>query len=111
ARTGGVEKAVGPAHDLLERGIVRQTGEDDVGMPADVGRRARRHAANLLELCERAATIADHRVAALDQVLADRQADLADADEADFLHALVPPSVLAHESFDSRSPPPVRRAL
>ncbi len=41
------------------------------------------HAAELFEIGERTAPIADHAAAAFDQVLRDRHADLADADKAD----------------------------
>ena len=48
------------------------------------------NAAELLEFRKRAAAIAEHAVAALDQVFRNRQSDLADADEADCFHALTP---------------------
>src|SRR5664280_2549545 len=55
--------------------------------PADVGGRARRDAADLLELVERAAPIAEHPVPAFDQVFGDRQTDLSHPDQTDRLHA------------------------
>ena len=44
---------------------------------------------------KRAAAIAEDAVAALDQILADRQADLADADKADCLHGILACAPLA----------------
>ena len=73
-------------HHLIERLGRGQARKHDVGLRADLGRRVRRHAADLLEFGKRTAPIADDAPAALDQVLRDRHADLADSNKADGLH-------------------------
>jgi hypothetical protein len=55
-----------------------------------IGGRARRNAADLLEFVERAAPVAEHAIAAFDQVFRDRQTDLSHADQTDRLHAASP---------------------
>src|SRR5262249_39542836 len=82
------DEPIGTLHHLLERLRGRQAREHDVRLRAHVGRRAARNAANFLELGERAAAVAHHPIAALDQVFGNRQSDLADTDEADRYHAL-----------------------
>jgi hypothetical protein len=73
-------------NDVVERVRRRQTRKHDIGLRADIGGRARRNAADFLEFGERAATKADDAMAAFDQVVGYRQADLADTDEANRLH-------------------------
>ena len=82
-----MHQAVLALHHFVERFRRRQAGQHDVGLFADVGRRARRNAADLLEIGHRAAPIAEHAIAAFDQVFRDRQADFSHADETDRLHA------------------------
>ena len=65
--------------------------------PTSAGERAA-NAADLLELVERAAPIAEHAVAAFDQVFGDRQTDLPHPDQTDRLHAVLP---------SHRLPPPI----
>src|SRR5262249_24238868 len=89
-----LDEAIGTLHHLFERLRGRQAREHDIGLRADLGRRAGGDPADLLELGERAAAIAQHAVAALYQVFGNRQSDLADADEADRFHALIPRSDL-----------------
>ena len=84
----GFDQPIRTVHHLLERLRGRQAREHDVRLRADVRRRAACNAADFLELGERAAAVAQHTIAALDQVFANRQSDLADADQADRLHAL-----------------------
>ena len=63
------DETVRPLHNLIERLCGRQAGEHNVGIGGDLGRRPRRHASDLLDLGKRAAAIAKHAVAALDQIL------------------------------------------
>src|SRR5262249_48649864 len=88
SRSRGFDEPMRAVHHLLKRLRGRQAGEHDVRLGADLGRGACRDTADFLELGERAAAIAEHAVAALDQIFRSRQPDLADADEADRLHAL-----------------------
>src|ERR1051326_2894392 len=80
------------AHDLVERLVADHAGEDDVGLCAHLGDARGARAPELFELRERAAPIADDRVAVLEQTGADRKPDLADADESDLFHAQAPGS-------------------
>src|SRR5262249_57635271 len=86
-RLGGPVRTLPPLVERLRR---RQAREYDPRLCADLGRRAGDDTADLLEFGERAAAIAQHPVAALDQVFADRQPDLADADEAHRFHGSHP---------------------
>ena len=85
ARPCRAHQPVGTLHDFFKRRVGRQAGEDDVRLGADFGRGTRRHAADLLELLERAAAVADDAIAVFNEVLRDRHSDLADADKADCL--------------------------
>src|SRR5262249_13661138 len=84
-----LDEPIGTLHHLLERLRGRQAREHDIGLRADFGRRAGGYPSDLLEVGEGAAAIAQHAVAALDQVFGNRQSDLADTDEADRFHALI----------------------
>ena len=90
ALAGRSEQALRTAQHIFERDIVRQTGEDDVGLRTDVCGATRRDSAKLLERRERAAPIADDGKSALDEILADRKTDLPDADKTDLLHVQAP---------------------
>ena len=79
-----------PGIDMVERIAAWQAREDDIGFLRDLRRRPRRHAADLLELLQGASPIAKDAMATGDEMLADFRADLADADEADGLHAVSP---------------------
>ena len=103
ARPGGLDQALRAANDRVHRLGRRQAAEHHVGLRADLGGRFRRHAAELLELRERAAAIAEHAISALDQVLRDREPDLADTDEADRFHAHVLPRITQLRATDRRS--------
>ena len=83
------DEPVRTLHDVRERSRGRQAREHDLRLGADVGRRAAGNAADFLELGERAAAVTHHSVAALDQVFADRQSDLANANEPDRFHTLI----------------------
>src|SRR5260370_5887944 len=85
-RPGGVNETVRTLHHVIERLRRRQAREYDVDLRSDLGRRPRRHAADFFEFGERAPAIADHTPAALDEVLRDRQADLAHTYKNDSLH-------------------------
>ena len=85
-RPCGVHETLPPLHHVVERLRRWQAREYDVGLRADVGRRPRGHPADLFEFGERAAAIADDAPAALDEVLRDRQADLAYTYKTDGLH-------------------------
>ncbi len=86
----GMHQAGFAQHHVVERLRRRQTGQHDIGHRTDVGGRARCDAADLLELIERAAPIAEHAIAAFDQVFGDRQTDLPHPDQTDRLHAASP---------------------
>src|SRR5262249_36278999 len=73
-------------HHFVERFRRRQTREHHIRLRALIGRRFCRNAADVFELGYGAAPITEHTVAALDQVVRDRQADLADADKSDSFH-------------------------
>src|ERR1051326_7402228 len=77
-------------HAVPERPARRQAREHDVALGADLGRRARRHAADLLEFGERRAAKANHATAAFDQVFGNRHADPAQADKTDGFHERSP---------------------
>ena len=77
ARPRRTHEPLGTLHDFFKRRVGRQAGEDDVGLGADFGGGVRRHAADLLELLERATAIADDAIAVFDQVLRDRHSYLA----------------------------------
>src|ERR1700730_1374079 len=80
-------------HGVVERLGRGQAREHDLRLGADVGRRPRRHAADLLEFGERGAAKPDHAIAAFDEIFRDRQAYLADSDEAYGLHGTFPLSI------------------
>src|SRR5262245_34105411 len=104
--TRRLDEPVRPLHHLVERLRRRQAGEHDLRLCADFGRRAGSDTADLLELGERAAAIAQHPVAALDQVFADRHPDLTDADEAHRFHsshlALVPSTYASSSDWSEK---------
>src|SRR5262249_11151760 len=85
---GGFDQPIRALHHVFERLRGRQARKHDVRLRTDVGRRAAGNAADFLELGERAAAVAHHPIAALDQIFGDRQSDLADTDEADRFHSL-----------------------
>src|SRR5262249_18809617 len=88
---GGFDQPIRALHHIFERLRGRQARKHDVRLRAHLGRRAAGNAADFLELGERAAAVAHHAIAALDQVFGNRQSDLADTDEADRFHALTLP--------------------
>src|SRR5580704_13475364 len=90
ARARRLEQPFRSAHHVVERGIIRHAGENDVGLRSDVRCAARRNPAGLLEFGKRAASIADDRKPALDQIDTDWQPDLSDSDETDLLHVQAP---------------------
>src|SRR5262249_38911015 len=98
------DEPVRTLHHVLERLRGRQAREHDVRLGAHVGRRAAGNAADFLELGERAAAIAHDPVAALDQVFADRQSDLAHANEPDRFHAYPSLRLDAHSLSLERLP-------
>src|SRR5262249_60634163 len=77
-------------HDLVHRFRRGDAGKDEIGLLADVSRRFRRRSADLLEICQRAATEAHHAMAALDEIFTDRQPDFSDTNEPDGFHASSP---------------------
>jgi len=81
-----VNKAAWAVHHVVERLGGRQAGEHHVGLGADIGGGARWHAANFFEGGERAATVADNAKTAFDQIIRNRQADFADADQTNRIH-------------------------
>jgi hypothetical protein len=81
-----VNEAARAVNHLVERLCRWQAGEHHVGLRADIGGRTRRHAADFFELGERAAAIADDAIAAFDQIIRNRQADFADADQTNRVH-------------------------
>ena len=87
SRPRGMDQALRTVDDLVHRFRRGNAGQHHVALLADLGGRLCRHAAGLLEIGKRAAAIAEHAVPAFDQVFRDRQADLADADEANRLHS------------------------
>ena len=86
AESGRVNKPVRSKHNLVKRSIGGETGKDNIGLCRNILWRFHRNAANFFKIGKRATTIAKHPVAALDQMLADRKPDLADADKADCVH-------------------------
>src|ERR1700722_13817083 len=87
ARSQRGQGAGRPADDLLDVFGAGQDRQQHVGAGRDLGRAAGDGAARLLELGRAAAAVTGDGEAALDQVLSDQEAHLAEADHADSDHA------------------------
>ena len=92
-----MDQAPRAVDNIIKRFRRGQARKDDIGLRADLSRRTRGNAANFLEFGERAAAITDNAMAALDQIVGNRQADLADANDANRLHG--PPRFGAHDAL------------
>ena len=84
--TRRVDQTIRPVNYLIYGLDRRYTGEDHIALRADIGGRLRRNPAELLEIGERTPSVAEHAVAALHEVFADWQTDLANTHHADRRH-------------------------
>src|ERR1700742_479118 len=94
AGPNGVNDPMRPVHHVFQRLVGWKTGEDQIRTFSDLGRGLGGNAADLFEIGERTAAIAEDAVPGLDEMFANRQADLTDADEPDRLHQRLPDAPL-----------------
>jgi hypothetical protein len=79
-------QTVPASHDLLERLVAWQRGENDVGLRANLLWGTGRRSAAIFEFRDGSAAIAEDAISRFDEMSTDRQPDLANTDEAYSVH-------------------------